>query len=133
MAMRRSIILPTLLIVAAAVGLAACGSSNDNSSASTGSSSDIVSVADIDGTNVLANQAGKTLYSAAVEKGGKIMCVDGCTAFWKPMLATQADATTAAGQLDAKLGVVQRPDGDQQLTFDGLPLYTFADEGAGKL
>lgn len=132
--MRRSIILPTLLIVAAAVGIAACGSSDDNSGASAAASSnDIVSVADVDGTDVLADSAGKTLYSAAVEKGGKILCVDGCTSFWQPLLATQADAKTAAGQLDANLGVVKRPDGNQQLTLGGLPLYTFADEGAGKL
>ena len=28
---------------------------------------------------------------------------------------------------------MKRPDGNEQLTFDGLPLYTFAEEGAGKL
>jgi predicted lipoprotein with Yx(FWY)xxD motif len=131
--MRRSIILPTLLIVFAALGIAACGSDDDSGASAAGSSGGIVSVADVDGTDVLADSAGKTLYSAAVEKGGKILCIDGCTAFWKPILATRADAKTASGQLDANLGVVKRPDGGQQLTFDGLPLYTFTDEGTGKL
>ena len=82
---------------------------------------------------MLADSTGKTLYSAAVEKGGKIRCVAACTSFWQPMLASKAAAEKAAGTLDANLGVVKRPDGEQQLTFDGLPLYTFAEEGTGKL
>jgi len=133
--MRRSILISTLLIGAAALGVAACGSSDDSDSGAgaSGSSSGIVSVAKVDGNNVLADSAGKTLYSAAVEKGGQIHCVGACTSFWKPMLASSADAKKAAGELDAKLAVVKRPDGDQQLSFDGLPLYTFAEEGAGKL
>ena len=129
--MRLPIILSTLLIGAAGLGFAACGSGDDSAGASTATG--IVSVATVDGTDVLADSAGKTLYSAAVEKGGKIRCVGGCTTFWQPMLASKSAAEKAAGKLDAQLGVVMRPGGQQQLTFDGLPLYTFAEEGTGKL
>jgi predicted lipoprotein with Yx(FWY)xxD motif len=119
---------------AAAFGVVACGGSGDESSASSGSSGTaIVSVANVDGSDVLADSAGKTLYSAAVEKGGMILCVDACTSFWEPILASAPDAEKASGDLDADLGVVMRPDGEQQLTFDGLPLYTFTEEEAGKL
>jgi predicted lipoprotein with Yx(FWY)xxD motif len=132
--MRRSIILSTLAIGAAALGVVACGSSDDDSAMNTaGRSTGVVSVADVDGTDVLADSAGKTLYSAAVEKGGEIHCVDACTSFWEPTLASSDDAKRAAGELDEKLGVVTRPGGEEQLTFDGLPLYTFAEEDAGKL
>ena len=132
--MRRSILLPTLLIGAAAFGLAACGSGDDESGASSAASSGgLVSVASVEGTDVLADSAGKTLYTADVEKGGKILCVDACASFWEPLLASPADAEDAAGELGADLGVVKRPGGQRQLTFDGLPLYTFAEEGAGKL
>jgi predicted lipoprotein with Yx(FWY)xxD motif len=132
--MRHSIILSTLVIGAAALGVMACGSSDDDSGAgAAGSSPGIVSVANVDGTDVLADSAGKTLYSAAVEKGGKIHCVDACLSFWDPVPASSADAKKAAGELDANLGVVKRPGGERQLTFDGLPLYTFAEEDAGKL
>jgi predicted lipoprotein with Yx(FWY)xxD motif len=132
--MGRSIILSTLLIGAAGLGVAACGGSSSDSGTSTaGSSKAIVSVAHVGGSDVLADSAGKTLYSASVEKGGKIRCVGMCTSFWDPMLASPADAKQAAGTLEAKLGVVKRPDGKQQLTFNGLPLYTFAEENAGKL
>jgi Secreted repeat of unknown function len=30
-------------------------------------------------------------------------------------------------------GVVTRPDGGEQLTFNGLPLYSFTEEGPGQL
>ena len=132
--MRRSIILPILLIGAAALALAACGSSDDGSALSSAApAGGLVSVATVDGTDVLADSAGKTLYSAPVETGGKILCLDGCTSFWEPVVGTSADAKQAAGTLDADLGVVMRPDGRSQLTFDGLPLYTFAEESSGKL
>jgi predicted lipoprotein with Yx(FWY)xxD motif len=129
--MRLPIILSALLLGAAGLGLAACGSSDDSSGAS--AATGIVSVATVDGTDVLADSAGKTLYSAAVEKGGKIRCVGACTTFWQPMLASKAAAEKAAGSLGAQLGVVMRPGGQQQLTFHGLPLYSFAEEGTGKL
>ena len=132
--MRRSIILSTVVFGLAAFGVVGCGGSDDGSGTGTGGSSvGIVSVARVDGSDVLADSAGKTLYSAAVEKGGKILCVGACTSFWGPVLASSADAKKAAGQLGANVGVVMRPGGERQLTFDGLPLYTFAEEGDGQL
>jgi predicted lipoprotein with Yx(FWY)xxD motif len=122
--------------VALAVGalvLAGCGGDDGGGGGGATASTGIVSVADVDGTDVLADSQGKTLYSAPVEKGGKILCVDGCTSFWDPVTATAADARHAASDLSADLGVLKRPGGEQQLTFDGMPLYTFAEEGAGQL
>ena len=127
-----------LAIGAAALGVVACGGSNEDMGASAGpstagSSAGIVSVAHVDGSDVLADRAGRTLYTSDVEKGGEIRCVDACTSLWRPILASSADARKAAGELDMKLGVVTRPEGEQQLTLDGLPLYTFTEEDAGKL
>jgi len=131
--MRRSIILPILLIVGAALGVAACGSDDETGASAAGASSSIVSIATVDGADVLTDSSGRTLYTAAVEKGGKILCVDACTSFWEPILASASDAEQAATESDANLGVVERPDGQSQLTFGGLPLYTFAEERAGEL
>jgi predicted lipoprotein with Yx(FWY)xxD motif len=95
--MRRSIIFSTLVIGAVPLGVAACGSGDDTAGASAaGSSTGIVSVANVGGSDVLADSAGKTLYSAAVEQGGKVHCVDACTSFWDPAPASSADAEKAA-------------------------------------
>jgi len=128
--MRRSI-LPLLIVPAAAIGIAACGSSGGDSTAA--STSGLVSVAKVDGAGVLTDAAGKTLYTTSADHRGDIACVGGCTTFWQPLDATTQDATAAARQLHAKLATTMRPDGSRQLTFDGKPLYTFASEGAGQL
>ena len=47
-------------------------------------------------------------------------------------MATAKEAKWASAELDVKLGVVKRA-GGQQLTFEGLPLYCFTEEGAGQL
>jgi predicted lipoprotein with Yx(FWY)xxD motif len=122
---------------ALALALAACGGNGDDGSetdaGNTPSGAAIVSVQDVDGSDVLVDSEGRTLYTADVEKGGNILCVDACTAFWEPLEASSDDAQQASDNLGAKLGVVERPEGDTQLTFDGLPLYTFTEEDAGQL
>jgi predicted lipoprotein with Yx(FWY)xxD motif len=125
----------------AALVLAACGggdnggssSGNSGSSSTMGTSGGIVSVKSVKGSDVLTDSQGKTLYTADVEKGGQIMCTGGCLSFWQPADGSAAQAKTAAADLNVKLGVVKRPDGKDQLTVDGKPLYSFAEEGAGKL
>jgi predicted lipoprotein with Yx(FWY)xxD motif len=132
--MRRSnthVVKVALAIGAAALGIVGCGGNSENE-AGAGGGGGIVSVASVDGNSVLADSEGRTLYTAAVERG-KILCVDACTSFWEPVVASAEEADSAAEALDADVGVVKRPDGDQQLTFNGLPLYRFAEEDAGQL
>ncbi len=126
----------TALAGAAAVLLAGCGSDNgdDVSDAAGGGSSDsVVSVTSVDGTEVLVDAEGRTLYTADVEKDGQIRCVAACTSFWEPLLASAADAKAVGAGVGDQLAVVDRPDGESQLTYEGLPLYTFTEEGAGEL
>jgi predicted lipoprotein with Yx(FWY)xxD motif len=117
----------------AAVVLAACGGGNDGSSASSGARPDTVAVRTVDNTRVLTDSTGRTLYSADVEKGGRILCTAGCTSFWNPVSASPTQAKSAAANLNLDLGVVKRPGGARQLTFDGKPLYSFTEEGPGRL
>jgi predicted lipoprotein with Yx(FWY)xxD motif len=120
----------------AAVLIAACGGGEDGdngNATAAGAGSGIVSVQSVDGTNVLVDSEGRTLYTAEVEQGGRILCTDACTSFWEPLAASASEADSAATDLDLDLGMVMRPNGDEQLTFDGLPLYTFTEEGPGQL
>ena len=130
----KSSVTAAVAIGAAALVLAACGDSDSgNVDASTASGgSGIVSIQSVDGTNVLADSEGRTLYTAEVEKR-QIRCVDACTSFWEPVNASAKQSKAASADLNLKLGVVKRPDGPAQLTFDGLPLYRFTEEGPGQL
>jgi predicted lipoprotein with Yx(FWY)xxD motif len=123
-----------LAIGAAALVLAACGGDDDNGEATAaGMGSGIASIQNVDGTDVLVDSEGRTLYSAEVEKGGRILCTGPCTSFWDPVGASAAEAEGAAANLDLELAAVRRPGGAEQLTFKGLPLYTFTEEGPGRL
>jgi predicted lipoprotein with Yx(FWY)xxD motif len=122
-----------LALGAGALGIAGCGGSDGEESADAQAGTGVVSVANVDGTDVLADFAGRTLYTADVEKGGKVLCVEACTSFWQPVLDSASEAEAAAAELDAPVGVIQRPGGDEQLTFNGMPLYTFTQERAGQL
>ena len=122
---------------ALALLVAACGGSGngtDKTAAAGGSASgDVVAVASVNGHDALVNGDGKTLYSASAEAGGMIRCVGSCTTFWVPDIATASQAKQASTDLGKAFGVVDRPDGESQLTYKGMPLYTFAEEGAGEL
>jgi predicted lipoprotein with Yx(FWY)xxD motif len=66
-----------------------------------------------------------TLYSLSAEQGGKFICTSSaCLQVWHPLTGTTAGASVAS------LGTVKRPDGTQQVTYKGMPLYTFAQDRA---
>lgn len=70
---------------------------------------------------VLTNLKGMTLYSLSVEKNGRFICTGSCTKTWPPLLV--AAGTKPKGPVT--LGTIKRPEGKIQVTFKGLPLYTF--------
>jgi predicted lipoprotein with Yx(FWY)xxD motif len=122
------------MAVAAALAISACGGGASGSSSGAGAparASDAVSVRQVSGVGrVLVDQSGKALYSPDQEANGTILCSGGCTAFWKPVTAAAGKPSPGAGA--GKLGVIKRPDGTMQLTDNGRPLYTFADDSPGK-
>jgi len=77
-----------------------------------------------DGTSVLANLRGRTLYSLSVEKHGKFICTGGCLSIWHPLVVAKGVRPTGP----VTLGTVKRPDGKTQVTYRGRPLYSFADD-----
>lgn len=75
---------------------------------------------------VLTNTRGLTLYSLSVEKNGRFICTGSCTNTWSPLLVARGTAPKGP----VKLGTVKRPEGKIQVTFKGLPLYTFDGDSA---
>ncbi|HEY0277564.1 MAG TPA: hypothetical protein VGC32_04785, partial [Solirubrobacterales bacterium] len=76
---------------------------------------------------VLTNTKGLTLYILSGETNGKFICTSAtCLKAWPPLLVTPG--TTPKGPV--KLGTVKNPEGKTQVTFKGMPVYTF--EGDSK-
>lgn len=118
--------------VAAMLVAAACGGDDSTASGASDSGSGSggrVTTEQVDGLGaVLADADGMTLYTNDAESDGTINCVDGCVDFWPPLegKAPPGDVSGVGGTF----GDVRRPDGTRQVTLDGVPLYTFAKDGA---
>jgi predicted lipoprotein with Yx(FWY)xxD motif len=131
------------LAAALAIAAAGCGSSSSASTTAAapgGTASATVATRHSDslGATVLVNADGRTLYTLSAEGKGTFICtktstIPGstttCTTLWHPLIAHGP----VRGNGVASLGTVMRPDGaGAQVTYRGLPLYTFADDhGSG--
>jgi predicted lipoprotein with Yx(FWY)xxD motif len=140
-----------LLVFAAALAVAGCGSSgNDTSGGSGGAyagkggavSSDttsaeteaettngaVVSVGSVPGLGrLLVDAAGLTLYDFHKDKGTTSSCYGACAGVWPP-LTTEGEARASNGAMASKLGTAARKDGTTQVTYAGHPLYTYAED-----
>lgn len=128
------LLVPTL---AASVLLAACGSSSSSSTASsaaaapatTGSASALVVKTASNSTlhaTVLVDARGLTLYRLSGEQNGKWICTSAaCLGVWHPL--TVSGHVAPKGSVGS-LGTVKRPGGMMQVTVNGMPLYTFAED-----
>ena len=73
------------------------------------------------GKTVLTTTKGRTLYSLSAETKGRFICTGACTSTWHPLLVPAG--TKPKGPV--KLGTIERPEGKTQVTYKGLPLYSF--------
>ena len=75
----------------------------------------------------LVDADGMTLYLFTNDERNVSKCSGGCTSAWPPL---KADGPTMAGEgLDAELlATMQREDGSNQVTYEGRPLYHFAND-----
>jgi predicted lipoprotein with Yx(FWY)xxD motif len=131
-----SVLTPTLL---ASLVVAACGSSSSSkpatsaassrpatTSSSGGSSAAVKTARNTSlGATVLVNSQGMTLYHLSGEQRGRFICTSSaCVGIWHPLTVAKGGAPSGA----ASLGTVKRPDGTEQVTYKGMPLYTFAQD-----
>jgi predicted lipoprotein with Yx(FWY)xxD motif len=67
-----------------------------------------------------------TLYHLSGEQSGRFICAStACLQVWHPLSATAGSTPTGSV---SSLGTVKRPDGSEQVTYKGMPLYTFAQD-----
>ena len=73
---------------------------------------------------VLVDSRGLTLYHLTGETASKFTCTGGCVDAWPPL---EASGTPSGGSgATGTISTAMRPDGISQVTYDGLPLYTFS-------
>jgi predicted lipoprotein with Yx(FWY)xxD motif len=128
---KRTLHVAAVAALALAMGSAGCGDDSDegSSDSSAGGSATTVSVETVDGVGeVLVASDGAALYTADQEKDGKIRCTDSCAEIWIPLTVAGGGRPTASDDVPGELGVAERPGGVRQVSYDGKPLYTFADD-----
>jgi predicted lipoprotein with Yx(FWY)xxD motif len=129
----RTLHVATVAAMALVLVLAGCGDDEGNpDSPAGGSTATTVSVETVDGVGqVLVDSEGAALYTADQEKDGKVRCADSCAEIWIPLTVPGDREPTGPDEVSDELGLAERPGGEPQLTFDGKPLYRFADDPTG--
>ena len=83
---------------------------------------------------VLVDQLGFTVYRDSSDLTGGIgtfACVGACLQVWSPLSVPPGDLAPVPGPgVPRGVGVVGRPDGATQVTFNGSPLYTYRGDTA---
>jgi len=130
-------------LAAVVLALAACASSSSSSNspaaqnstpaAAAGSpaaaSGNMVLSRTINGTTVLTNSKGLTLYSFGPDTSTTSNCNGSCATYWPPVKGP----VTAGPGVTGTLSTITRADGTIQATYDGHPLYTYvADTAPGQ-
>jgi predicted lipoprotein with Yx(FWY)xxD motif len=95
----------------------------------TGPATAVLKTTTINGTTVLTNGKGLTLYWFAPDTPARSNCTGACAQYWPPLTGRPAAGPGVTG----RVGTITRPDGSAQATYDGHPLYTYiADTAPGQ-
>ena len=123
-----------LALIGLAVAVSGCGgtaSAGGTMPTSSSSSGMTVAVKHVDSVgNVLVDAKGDALYSPDQEANGMILCKGSCTSIWVPLTVSAGAKPSGAGEVNTMLGTVHRPDGSEQVTYRGKPLYTFVEDSS---
>src|SRR4051794_13203908 len=121
-----------VVIPLTALALASCGGGNDATAASAppktaSGQSATVGVGTTNLGKVLVDGQGRTLYLFQGDAGAKSNCSGACASNWPPL--TSGKPTVGKGASASMIGTTKRSDGKTQVTYNGHPLYTFAQDG----
>ncbi|HJZ00499.1 MAG TPA: hypothetical protein VJ305_07240 [Streptosporangiaceae bacterium] len=125
-AARAAATIAAALAVAALVLLAVAEAGASSSAPAATSTGAGLKTTVIDGTTVLTNAKGFTLYSFAPDTPTVSKCYGSCAAYWPPVTGT----APASSGLPGTVGTITRTGGARQLTYNGHPLYTYIGDSA---
>ncbi len=87
-----------------------------------------IAVAETDAGPSLVGPDGMTLYIFTQDTDGASTCTDDCADAWPP-LTVEAGAEIEGGDgVTGDLAIIERDDGTSQVTYDGMPLYFYAED-----
>ncbi len=78
---------------------------------------------------ILADGQGRALYMFRRDDGSTSNCYDNCATIWPPFLLPTGAPAGGPG-VTGRLGTTDRRDGTKQVTYDGKPLYYYAQDTA---
>jgi predicted lipoprotein with Yx(FWY)xxD motif len=78
--------------------------------------------------DILVNDQGFALYYFKNDQPDTSNCTGTCAELWPPLTVAQGTQPVAGPGVPGKLGVIQRADGTYQVTYDQMPLYTYAQD-----
>jgi predicted lipoprotein with Yx(FWY)xxD motif len=122
--------------LAAAAGCSSGTSSSSTSTAASGGSGGSGGTATVTVASkgsvgaVLSNRQGLTLYRYTPDKPGISNCTGGCAVTWPPLVLPSGVTTPVPGTGVTGLGTTKRSDGSLQVTYNGMPLYTFTGDSS---
>ena len=78
----------------------------------------------------LVGPEGMTLYTFANDEAGVSNCYDQCATNWPPLTVDEDEVASLAQGIPGWVGVIERTDGTRQVTYNGSPLYYWANDAA---
>ena len=115
-------------VTALAVGLSACGAGGAATTTSQAATVQLSNNSTLG--SILVDTGGMTLYRFHKDSVNKSVCTATCAGLWPPLVVS--GKPSAASGVTGKLGTLKRSNGQEQVTCDGYPLYTYSgDKAAG--
>ena len=134
---RHTFVAATALVPLVAMAVAGCGGGNSSQATaatpktSAGAAATIGVASNGSLGKILVDSQGRTVYLFQKDAGSTSTCSGECAVDWPPV-TTKGQPTAGDGVSASKLGTTKRPDGSQQVTYDGHPLYRYqGDQRAG--
>jgi predicted lipoprotein with Yx(FWY)xxD motif len=124
-------------LAAVALAAAGCGGSGATAASSTPAKTSsgqaaTVGIAPTGLGQILVDSQGLTLYLFKADQGTKSACTGACAGAWPPLLV-KGKPVLGSGVNASLVGTTKRPEGTTQVTYNGHPLYRFAqDQKAGE-
>lgn len=94
-----------------------------------GGTATTLATADSDLGQIVVDGEGMTVYyfTKDVADSGESACTGDCLAAWPPVLAEEEPELDG---VTAEVGLIDTPDGQQQVTLNGMPIYYWAQDKA---